>query len=146
MCFIEVSGEPYVMHTRSTRVIVIPARINANQGTAIEEIEARRKTELINTRNNLAKELERDFQLLQNIFEQCHVFHKNTDKAHKTFKTQVSSALSEFSKDTEEVRAQDASYFNDDKEYLVAIEKAVNFRRGALEKLVEILKSEVSFL
>ena len=60
MCFIEVTNEPYVLNTdKNGSVMVIPAALNSNQGTSIEEIESKRKQELLRTRDNLSKELNR---------------------------------------------------------------------------------------
>ena len=61
MSFLEVTGAPFTMHTSKGSVTVYPARINCNlKSQTIEQIEARRRTELLAQAPYLEAEFKRD--------------------------------------------------------------------------------------
>jgi len=78
MSFVEPTGGHRMVETSKGRVMVIPARINCNtKGKTIEKIERRRRLTLVATRDEIGKELQRDFR------ETCRILHESQVRARE---------------------------------------------------------------
>ena len=65
LSFLEIVGEPYFQQTVKGNVTIYPARINCNlKSQTVEEIQARRKHEIVDLMPYLLHDLERDFSAL----------------------------------------------------------------------------------
>ena len=70
MSFLEVTGPPFAMDTDKGSVTVYPARVNCNlKSQTIEQIEARRRTELLAQQPYLVEEFGRDYTPVYDAFE-----------------------------------------------------------------------------
>ena len=126
MSYLEITGNPYVMETTKGSgvfVTVYPARINCNQKSqTIEEIEARRKNDILSMTNYIQQEFLRDWTPL------LEVLRNLSGKQTKALDEALTKALAEFASLRQEFQARDAKDFNADTTYKDDVVAAIGFK------------------
>ena len=135
MSFLEVTGEPFTMDVGTAQVTVYPARINCNlKGQTMEQIEARRCTDLLAQEPYLMQEFRRDVpRALQVLINQ----HFTLDVYCMQQEGDDRSAERRYVKEWEELKKHDADWFNDDAHYVEAIAKVYNSKHTLLAEAVK---------
>jgi hypothetical protein len=132
MSYLEITGDPYVMETSKGSgvfVTVYPARINCNQKSqTIEEIEARRKNDILSMTFYIQQELLRDWTPV------LEVLRKLSEKQTEALDEALTKALAEFASLRHEFHSRDAKDFNKDTTYKDDVVAAIGFK---VEKMAE---------
>ena len=132
MSYLEVTGEPVTMETDKGIVTCYPARINCNlKSQTMEQIEARRKTDLVAQEPYLKDEFERDFTPVQEAL----VAHRITYDVSYYMK---STAQAELTKMWQEFKAHGPLWYNRDGNYVNALSRAFNFKHDWLSRMTRL--------
>ena len=128
---LEVTGVPFTMDTAKGQVTVYPARINCNlKSQTMEEIEERRKADLVAQEPYLREEFQRDFERVQEAL----LAHRHTSDVRFSIKGRADREL-----DTmwANLKTDPSSKFNNDANYVSAISGAFNFKHDWLAKMTK---------
>jgi hypothetical protein len=132
MSYLEITGDPYVMETSKGSgvfVTVYPARINCNQKSqTIEEIEARRKNDILSMTFYIQQELLRDWTPV------LEVLRKLSEKQTEALDEALTKALAEFASLRHAFHTRDAKDFNKDTTYKDDVVAAIGFK---VQKMTE---------
>ena len=72
-------------------------------------------------------------------FFSCMRGKHSTSNAKRNFEKRKQKCVDDFELETQRIQNQDASFFNEDSEYITAITSAVNFRSMAFDSLMKAL-------
>ena len=112
-------------------VTVFPARINCNlKGQTMEEIEARRRTDLLAIEPYLKDEFSRDVPPVLEALKK----HKSTKEVYMLHKSEAKDRLAAV---WEELASRDAAWFNNDARYVEAISRAFTLKHELLAEAVK---------
>ena len=129
LCCLEVTDEPRI----EDNVIVVPLRVNANlKGLTLEQLVERRKVLHLAMAKNLREEL--DIW----VSEEC-VRVSNKAAVDMQLQACMSNVLSEYDALIAAHSEHDAHIFNDDKEYKIMTEEAIEAKAWAIKKIKMIL-------
>jgi hypothetical protein len=129
LCCLEVTDEPRI----EDNVIVVPLRVNANlKGLTLEQLVERRKVLHLAMAKNMREEL--DIW----VSEECAMVSNNAaiDGQRQDCMKRV---LSEYDMLVDVHSRNDAQVFNDDKEYKIMTEEAIEAKAWAIKKIKLIL-------
>ena len=128
---LEVTGAPFTMDTAKGQVTVYPARINCNlKSQTMEEIEERRKADLVAQEPYLKEEFQRDVERVRKAL----LAHRDTWDVEHLMRRNAKSEL-----DTmwANLKTDPSSKFNNDANYVSAISGAFNFKHDWLAKMTK---------
>ena len=126
---------------KGQQVTVYPARINCNlKGQTMEEIEERRRTDLLAQEPYLIAEFEHDVPPVLETLEN----YRWTNEVYviKTTASNDRSAVAQYLKEWEELKLRGTAWFNNDKNYLEAVTKAYRSKHKQLTKAVRLTFEE----
>ena len=142
LSFLEITGEPSTMDTdKGQQVTVYPARINCNlKGQTMEEIEERRRTDLLAQEPYLIAEFQRD---VPPVLETLMGYrHRDEVVLMSLPASDDLSAMAQYIKEWEELKSRGTAWFNNDKNYLEAVTKAYRSKHKQLTKAVRLTFEE----
>ena len=132
---IEVTGQPHLANTCKGKVLVIPARINANlKAKTIEEIQAQRRNLHMSLVENVVREVKRDVKELQNsaVYQE----RKVADPTGQNSGDLVAETVIEECDEVLQLHvSKDADFFNEDHNYNKILGEALKLKANAMSKV-----------
>jgi hypothetical protein len=136
MSFTEITGEPYTMDVDNAQVTVYPARINCNlKGQTMEQIEERRRADLLAQEPYLKEEFLRDVGPVLEVLKT----HASGRWVGGLSDIDVASEERKYCRLWEQLKTNEAVWFNNDAHYLRTIHQAFNFKHNLISNAVRAL-------
>jgi hypothetical protein len=135
--FTEITGEPYTMDVDNAQVTVYPARINCNlKGQTMEQIEERRRADLLAQEPYLKEEFLRDVGPVLEVLRE----HRQAVEIDGMPSELIDEehAKQQYNEKWEKLMEHPAAWFNNDAQYLGAIDTAYKFKYDYLLEAVRV--------